>query len=325
MTEKVTKVSIQELQKMVREAVALQLNKSKQSASDRREKIKDDKEKSQNEGVQKITVEHLRAMVKEAISARLKENRMLRESMGEMPAEGDLVAFHGKTGYVVQVSGDKVAITRDGIKMQAVPLAGVQILATADDLNELGPDELDLLGKEMGYNHNVDPGEDPHTELERIESQLSGSNMLSGMTRKSLEHRKAELKQKLGMSDEMGEAASPLAEEPSEKPYDRHEHGYLAKMTWGQMPSEELWHKAMANGWHWKLGRSDREAFEVAMEVAGLNPHEAEAKMSTPEGMKVVVQALADCQSEDPEFAGVCERAENLASSIMDNLGFEWI
>jgi hypothetical protein len=214
--------------------------------------------------------------------------------------------------------------------MEAVPLHGIQILATADDMNELGPDELDLIGSEMGYNQNADPGEDPHKELERVEAQLDG-HILSGPGRKALMARREELKKQLGLSDhehqEPGvpgveaEGALPLAEEP----YDRHEHGYLARMTWGHMPSDELWHKAMADGWHMHLKGSDRQAFDIAMEVAGLNPHEAEAKMVTPEGMKMVIQALTDCHSDDPKMAHVCETAANLASSIMDVLGFEWI
>ena len=371
MTKEAKKVSIQELQQMVREAVALQLSKNKKSAADRRAKMQDDKEKANvKENVKKLGVDQLRGMVKEAISHRLKEYVSLRESMGDMPQEGDLVSFAGKTGYVVQVSGDKVAVTRDGLKMHTVPLAAVQVLATADDMNELSPDELDSIGTEMGYNQNADPGEDPHKELERIESQLSGGNMLAGPTRQSLMRRRDELKAKLGLSDmeealqpdpndpnadpnhphvrserektmkqrqaavaagkakgnalmpwQMGESNRPLAEEP----YNRHDHGYLARMTWGQMPSDELWAKAMQDGWKWKLNQPDRMAFDVAMEMAGMDPYRAEAGMQTPEGMKMVVQALADCYSDDPDLEPTCERARDLASSVMEVLGFEWI
>jgi hypothetical protein len=73
------------------------------------------------------------------------------------------------------------------------------------------------------------------------------------------------------------------------------------------------------------LKGSNRKAFDIAMQVAGLNPHEAEAKMSSVEGMKMVIQALMDCQSDDPQMAPVCEKAQDLASSIMDVLGFKWI
>ena len=86
------KVSIQELRVMVKEAVALQLareGKKKKSGVEKREDMKDDKEKgdkkkpfggkqaapfgSKNEGTKKMTLEQLRGMVKEAISTKLTE------------------------------------------------------------------------------------------------------------------------------------------------------------------------------------------------------------------------------------------------------------
>lgn len=78
MTQQTKKVSVNELRTMVKEAVALQLDKhKKQSAAEQRKQAEKNKEKaSVKEGVTKITVEDLRAMVKEAVVARLKENHL---------------------------------------------------------------------------------------------------------------------------------------------------------------------------------------------------------------------------------------------------------
>lgn len=97
------KVSLDELKNMIREAVALQLDKdSKKSASEEKADKKDDKAKAKkedkkddkkddkkktggafpgaappfgakNEGVRKVTLEQLRGMVKEAVAGKLKE------------------------------------------------------------------------------------------------------------------------------------------------------------------------------------------------------------------------------------------------------------
>jgi len=91
-TEKVKKVSLEDLKGMVKEAVALQLGKGagkkKESGVEKREDMKKDKEKgdkkpfggkqaapfgSKNEGTKKMTLEQLRGMVKEAISTKLRE------------------------------------------------------------------------------------------------------------------------------------------------------------------------------------------------------------------------------------------------------------
>lgn len=95
------KVSLDELKNMIREAVALQLDKDakdsdkKESASDKREDMKKDKDKdkkddkkkggafpgaappfgakNENKNVRKVTLEQLRGMVKEAVAGKLKE------------------------------------------------------------------------------------------------------------------------------------------------------------------------------------------------------------------------------------------------------------
>lgn len=190
----VKKLTVNDLKTMVKEAVALQM---KQSASERRKKIEDDKAKSaknENKTV-RVSVDQLRTMVKEAVAARLKENM-------DMPGVGDLVAYNGKTGYVEDVSPDgKVAVTRDGMRMEWIPMQGVQVLATADDLGELSPEEIAGIGDEMGMGMNQDPGEDPHAELDRISGQLD-ANLLGKQSRKSLGARQGELKGKLGIGDD---------------------------------------------------------------------------------------------------------------------------
>lgn len=117
---------------------------------------------------------------------------------------------------------------------------------------------------------------------------------------------------------ELREAFNPASGET----YDRHTHGYLASMTWGQMPSDDLLEIALADGWRMNLNGSDGAAFDAALKLAGVNPMTAERAMSTVQGMKIVINALANCESRDPR---ICERATDLASSIMDTLGFEWI
>lgn len=192
----VKKLSVNDLKNMVKEAVALQM---KQNAAERRQKIADDKAKA-NEKVNenrtvKITVEQLRSMVKEAVRARLNEN------MG-MPGVGDLVAFKGRTGYVEDVSPEgKVAVTRDGMRMEWLPVQAVQVLASADELAELTPDEIASLDGEMGMGGNQDPGEAPDAALDRVGQQLSG-NLLGGGTRKALSARERELKSQLGITDD---------------------------------------------------------------------------------------------------------------------------
>lgn len=75
MTDKKVTVTVQDLRKMVREAVALQLDKNKKdSSAEVRKKKEEDKEKAMKEGTQKITMESLRAMIKEAIALKLKEH-----------------------------------------------------------------------------------------------------------------------------------------------------------------------------------------------------------------------------------------------------------
>jgi hypothetical protein len=101
--------------------------------------------------------------------------------------------------------------------------------------------------------------------------------------------------------------------------------GYLASMTWGVMPSDDLFEIALADGWHMDLKGQDAVSFKVAMEMAGLNPEIAQKSMSTVKGMKQVIEALATCASEDPDLTDICENAQSLAGSIMEVLGFEWI
>lgn len=114
------KVSLDELKNMIREAVALQLDKdSKKSASEEKADKKEDKDKdkkddkkdkksggafpgaappfgAKNEGVRKVTLEQLRGMVKEAVAGKLKEmghewgtehNPADSESMGRVAAD----------------------------------------------------------------------------------------------------------------------------------------------------------------------------------------------------------------------------------------------
>lgn len=120
------------------------------------------------------------------------------------------------------------------------------------------------------------------------------------------------------VKEQVLEAFNPASGES----YDRHTHGYLASMTWGQMPSDELLELALADGWHMNLNGNDGAAFDTALKLKKINPMTAERAMSTVQGMKAVIQALATCESRDPR---ICERAHDLASSIMDTLGFEWI
>lgn len=192
----VKKLTVKDLKNMVKEAVALQM---KQNAAERRQKMADDKAKA-NEKVNenrtvKVTVEQLRSMVKEAVRARLKEN------MG-MPGVGDLVAFKGRTGYVEDVSPDgKVAVTRDGVRMEWLPVQAVQVLAAADELAELSPEEIGSLDGEMGMGANQDPGEDPQAELDRLGGHLS-SKLIGGGTRKALGARSKGLASQLGLTDD---------------------------------------------------------------------------------------------------------------------------
>lgn len=192
----VKKFTVSNLKAMVKEAVALQM---KQSAADRRAKMADDKEKAnadvkENKTI-RVTVEQLRSMVKEAVQSRLTEN------MG-MPAIGDLVAFKGKSGHVEDVSPDgRVAVSRDGIRMEWLPMNAVQVLATAEDLAELSPEEVASIGDEMGMGANQDPGENPADELERRQQQLQGFS-LGKPTRTSLGNREKELKTQLGIPDD---------------------------------------------------------------------------------------------------------------------------
>lgn len=323
MTNSTKKVSLEELKNMVREAVVLQLSKDKETSAERREKMKADKEKSmKKENVQVVTFEQLRGMVKEAVNVRLAEHM----GLSDVPGEGDFVAFQGQTGWVASVKGDKVAVTRDGIKMHVLPVSAVKVLATAADLDELSPEELEMLGSELDLGKSHDPGEDPQTELDRIEGQLGGgSSMLAKPTRNSLNARKADLKKRLGLHDEgeVDEAGGPKAGEP----YDRHQHGYLASMTARQMPSDDLLELALADGWHMNLKGLDAQAFQWALEKAGMDVGRAEAHMGTVDGMKRVIQALINCDDDhqSPQEEKLCRQAESLASSIMDQLGFEWI
>lgn len=191
----VKKLTVNDLKKMVKEAVTLQM---KQSAAERRQKMKDDKAKAnkvnENRTV-KVTVEQLRSMVKEAVRARLKEN------MG-MPGVGDLVAFKGRTGYVEDVSPEgKVGVTRDGVRMEWLPVQAVQVLASADELEELSPEEIASLDGEMGMGANQDPGEDPQAELDRLGGHLS-SKLIGGGTRKALGARSRGLASQLGLTDD---------------------------------------------------------------------------------------------------------------------------
>jgi len=88
--------------------------------------------------------------------------------------------------------------------------------------------------------------------------------------------------------------------------------------TFGQIPSSEELQQAIDDlgGWDMELRGSDLETFVDAVEAAGMGQMKAMNLMKTGEGMARVLRALMS--SED-------EKAEELASSILDVLGWEWV
>lgn len=198
----VKKLTVENLKAMVKEAVALQM---KQSASERQAKIEADKKKSEEKKVNesksvKVTLEQLRHLVKEAVQAKLKEN------FDGGAAIGDMVSFNGKTAYVgdTKMGPDgsmMVGLTRDGLRMNWVPAAAVQVMASSDELDELSPEEMGSIDSEMGMGLNADPGEDPQAEFDRVSGQLD-SKLLAKPTRAALGKRAGDLKTKLGLGDD---------------------------------------------------------------------------------------------------------------------------
>lgn len=114
MSQTTKKVSVNELRAMIKEAIALQLDKhNKQSAAAQKKEAEKNKEKAEvKESVKKVTVEQLRLMVKEAVVARLKESQLswgpeettavdeplfdepvkdLNQVMGTMPGQDDKI------------------------------------------------------------------------------------------------------------------------------------------------------------------------------------------------------------------------------------------
>lgn len=194
----VKKLTVENLRIMVKEAVAVQME---QAALERKQKIEADKAKKEKtvkeSKVVKVTAEQLKRLVKEAVEAKLKEN------MGMMgPEIGDLVSFNGKTGYVADVKPDgTVAITRDGVKMSWVPGDAVQVMASSDELDELSPEEM--VSIDSGLDDGpLDPGEDPTSELGRIEGHLD-SKLIGKPSRAALGKRADALKTQLGITDKV--------------------------------------------------------------------------------------------------------------------------
>jgi len=145
------KIGIDELRAIIKEAIADHKEK-KESASDKRIKTTKDKEKSKEKKSEKLSEIQLRNLVKESISKQISEMmasdtakpkvvvprpQMSMSSDDEvsspsssMPKEGDKVQLaSGKEAYVAKVSGDMVFVTIDGIKMVAVPMDYVNVIA----------------------------------------------------------------------------------------------------------------------------------------------------------------------------------------------------
>jgi hypothetical protein len=110
--------------------------------------------------------------------------------------------------------------------------------------------------------------------------------------------------------------------------------------SFGQIPPAEELQAALdeVGGWDMTLRGSDSEAFDAAMEAAGLSYHKAYSMMQTGEGMHKVLTALMSFadntangeyadqgEPQDFESSELVQSAESLASSILDVLGWEWI
>lgn len=288
----VKKLRVDELKAMVKEAIATQLKEAKAK-----------KTVKENKSI-KVTASQLKEMVRTAVKARLSE------SMGEVPGLGDLVAYNGTTGFVEDVSPDgRIGVTRDGLKMDVVMPDKVRVLATAEDLRDLSPEEVASLSSDMNFDVNHDPGEEPNAEFDRIGDTLS-NGLLAKSTRVPLAARKRELGVALGKPEmDIGEAStSPKGD------------GGKISMTFGTFPPDEQWAElVLRHGrMNFRLGDSDYRALEEAAAQIGLSGHEAQnilMHMGDPEAVKNLLDAMVMSSDE----------GASLASSFVDQLGIEWI
>lgn len=101
--------------------------------------------------------------------------------------------------------------------------------------------------------------------------------------------------------------------------------------TFGKLPSSEELQQAIDDlgGWDMELKGSDAEAFDVAMNTAGINTHKAISLMQSGNGMHKVLSALMNLGNEPIEDledgSEIVQNAESLAASIMSVLGWEWL
>lgn len=182
----VKKLTVEHLRKLVKEAVAAQIQEKKLTEAKKAAKLKESK-------TVRLTMEQLRTMVKEAVSARLSED------FGVAPnavSVGDLVAYRGKTGYVTDIEADgKIRVTSDGIRDVVLDSSEVQQLESADELEGLDSSDLDDINSGMGFNVNHDPGGDRDEELEHLRSVLD-TGLLNKNSRSAIERNIDDLESK---------------------------------------------------------------------------------------------------------------------------------
>jgi hypothetical protein len=118
----------------------------------------------------------------------------------------------------------------------------------------------------------------------------------------------------------LGQIMSESVAKPrsSRKSYRTESASKKSSSTHGQIPSPEELQQAIDDlgGWDMELRGSDLEAFVDAVEAAGMGQMKAMSLMKTGEGMARVLRALMSSGNE---------KAEELASSILDVLGWEWV
>lgn len=149
-------------------------------------------------------------------------------------------------------------------------------------------------------------------------------------------HGKTAKKENKMMKIPMSELRSMIAELVKEA-YNRDEDGYMASLTWGQFPPDEILEKALEDGFTMQLQGRDAEVFDEAMEMRGIEPRMALRMMQDVDGFKEVLEALieysmqpteleldADDETRD-EIRQRADIAQMLASGIMDVIGIEWI
>jgi hypothetical protein len=143
--------------------------------------------------------------------------------------------------------------------------------------------------------------------------------------------------------EEQGLSETDNEEGGEEMPYDRHEHGYRRSTSWGEIPSsEELWELMDGDDFEMELKGTDSLAWEYA---TLLSDEPMAGSTAAGEGMHASLEALVNAphpgELSDEQYEEVVhildtwaeryggeyphETAWNLASSIMDVLGVEWI